>query len=148
MNPTSPDQASSSPPAQQPQTRLAAFTSFLPYGRRVTNGSTDATSPSSPPRPRTSAADAGLQEALNREQALRKAAESRLTQANSELEDLTAQLFSQANEMVAQERKARMKLEERVEMLERRDNEKRKRLERLEKAIERVARVRGMVDTR
>ncbi|OAX81723.1 hypothetical protein ACJ72_03926 [Emergomyces africanus] len=47
--------------------------------------------------------------------------------------------------MVAQERKARAKLEERVEVLERRDSEKRRRLERLEKAIERVERVRGMV---
>lgn len=58
---------------------------------------------------------------------------------------MTAQLFSQANEMVATERRARAKLEERVAVLERRDGEKRKRLERLEKAIERVERVRGMV---
>ena len=55
------------------------------------------------------------------------------------------QLFSQANDMVAQERKARFKLEERVAVLERRDGEKRKRLDRLEKAIERVDRVRGMI---
>lgn len=47
--------------------------------------------------------------------------------------------------MVAQERKARAKLEERVEVLEHRDGEKRRRLERLEKAIERVERVRGLV---
>lgn len=82
---------------------------------------------------------------MSREQNLRKAAESRLSQANSELEELTAQLFSQANEMVAEERKARAKLEERVEILERRDGEKRKRLDMLEKAIERVERVRGLV---
>lgn len=55
------------------------------------------------------------------------------------------QLFSQANEMVAQERKARVKLEERVAMLERRDVEKRARLERLEKAMERVDRLRKLV---
>lgn len=61
------------------------------------------------------------------------------------MEELTAQLFSQANEMVAQERKARAKLEERVAILERRDGEKRKRLDRLEKAIERVERVRTLV---
>lgn len=47
--------------------------------------------------------------------------------------------------MVAQERRARAKLEDRVEVLERRDGEKRRRLERLEKAIARVERVRGMV---
>lgn len=55
------------------------------------------------------------------------------------------QLFSQANEMVAQERKARAKLEERVAVLERRDIEKRSRLERLEKAMARVERVRALV---
>lgn len=47
--------------------------------------------------------------------------------------------------MVAQERKARARLEERVEVLERRDGEKRRRLERLERAVERVDRVRGIV---
>lgn len=48
--------------------------------------------------------------------------------------------------MVAQERKARARLEERVAVLERRDMEKRMRLERLEKAIERVERVRALVN--
>ena len=87
-----------------------------------------------------------LQDALEREQGLRKAAESQLSQANSELEELTVQLFSQANEMVAQERKARAKLEERVAVLERRDVEKRGRLERLEKAMARVERLRALVN--
>lgn len=87
----------------------------------------------------------GLKDALSREQDLRKAAESQLSQANTELEELTAQLFGQANEMVAQERRARAKLEERVAMLERRDIEKRGRLERLEKAMERVERLRKLV---
>jgi predicted RNase H-like nuclease (RuvC/YqgF family) len=76
---------------------------------------------------------------------LRRAAESQLSQASSELEELTAQLFSQANEMVAQERKARARLEERVAVLERRDIEKRTRLERLEKAMDRVERIRALV---
>jgi DNA repair exonuclease SbcCD ATPase subunit len=82
---------------------------------------------------------------LQAEKKARLAAESSLSQAHSELEDLTAQLFSQANEMVANERKARAKLEERIEVLETRDGEKRKRLERLEKAVGRIDRVRGMV---
>lgn len=86
-----------------------------------------------------------LQHALDREQSLRKAAENQLTQANTELEDLTVQLFSQANEMVAQERKARARLEERVAVLERRDVEKRKRLDRLEKSMQRVERLRSLV---
>jgi low affinity Fe/Cu permease len=87
-----------------------------------------------------------LQDALEREQSLRKAAEAQLSQASSELEELTVQLFSQANEMVAQERKARAKLEERVAVLERRDVEKRGRLERLEKAMARVERLRALVN--
>jgi hypothetical protein len=47
--------------------------------------------------------------------------------------------------MVATERKARAKLEERVAILERRDVEKRKRLERLESAMGRIERVRGLL---
>lgn len=88
-----------------------------------------------------------LQSALTREQSLRKAAESQLSLAHSELEELTASLFSQANEMVAQERRARAKLEERVALLEKRDGEKRKRLDRLEKAIARVERVRVLINS-
>ncbi|KAJ5250072.1 hypothetical protein N7489_000482 [Penicillium chrysogenum] len=87
-----------------------------------------------------------LQDALTREQRLREAAESQLSQASTELEELTVQLFSQANEMVAEERKARAKLEERVAVLERRDVEKRTRLERLEKAMARVERLRALVN--
>lgn len=86
-----------------------------------------------------------LKAALTREQALRQQAEGQLSQANGELEELSAQLFQQANEMVATERKARAKLEERVEMLERRDREKRKRLERLEGAVVRIERVRNLL---
>lgn len=64
---------------------------------------------------------------------------------SNELEELSAQLFQQANEMVAAERKARARLEERVEVLEGREREKRKRLERLEKAVGRIERVRGLL---
>ncbi|KAF7510436.1 hypothetical protein GJ744_006715 [Endocarpon pusillum] len=82
---------------------------------------------------------------LQAEKKARLAAESSLSQAHNELEELTAQLFSQANEMVATERKARAKLEERIELLEKRDGDKRVRLDRLEKAMGRIERVRGMV---
>lgn len=64
---------------------------------------------------------------------------------SGELEELSAQLFQQANEMVASERKARARLEERVEVLEGRDAEKRKRLERLERAVGRIERVHGLL---
>ncbi|KAK2871661.1 hypothetical protein FQN49_002950 [Arthroderma sp. PD_2] len=153
---------SSSPPQQQ--TRLATLASYLPYGRRTSSNasatqSRQSVSSSSPPPANKNVLYSTknpvseppqqpsnfLQGALDREQALRKEAESRLTQANSELEELSAELFMRANEMVATERRERAKLEERVQVLERRDKEKRKRLERLEKAVERVERVKGLI---
>ena len=82
---------------------------------------------------------------LTREQSLRQAAESRVSETNEELEELSAQLFTEANEMVATERKARAKLEERVAVLERRDKEKRTRLEVLESRLGRIERVRDML---
>ncbi|KAK5199936.1 hypothetical protein LTR92_000477 [Exophiala xenobiotica] len=81
-----------------------------------------------------------LQSSLEEERTLRQRAETNLYNAQSELEELTAQLFGQANEMVATERKERAKLEDRVKVLEQRDLEKRKRLERLEKAMMRIER--------
>lgn len=98
-------------------------------------------SPSFPPTPSTN----DLVAALNREQSLREGAERKLDEASGELEELSTQLFMQANEMVATERKARAKLEQRVEILERRDGEKRKRLEKLESAVQRIDRVRGLL---
>lgn len=150
------------PPQPQPQTqtsRLFNLTSLFPYGRRSSATPPAPASPAPVPTlaPQVSAIRVHsppgpdpeetmqLQHALDREQGLRKAAENQLTQANTELEDLTVQLFSQANEMVAQERKARARLEERVAVLERRDGEKRKRLDRLEKSMQRVERLRSLV---
>ncbi|KAI5294810.1 hypothetical protein KEM52_003146 [Ascosphaera acerosa] len=92
--------------------------------------------------------DASLQEALNREIQLRKEAESKLHDTTCEIEELTASLFSEANEMVAAERMARAKLENRVEMLEKRDQEKRARLHRLEQAVVRVGRVKSLLADR
>ena len=106
------------------------------------------TSPAPPlPTLPSSRRESDLQAALAREQDLRQQAEGKLSQMSGEIEDLSVQLFQQANEMVATERKARAKLEERVEVLERRDDEKRKRLERLETAIKRIERVRGLLAT-
>jgi len=150
------DTPRSSSDAQTQQSRLATLTSLLPY-RRPSNKSNNSPAPTTPTAPvgpslavpqspASSESTAELQDALTREQSLRKAAESQLSQANTELEELTVQLFSQANEMVAQERKARVKLEERVAVLERRDVEKRSRLERLEKAMARVERLRALVN--
>ncbi|KAF2104775.1 hypothetical protein NA57DRAFT_51579 [Rhizodiscina lignyota] len=93
----------------------------------------------------TSVREVELQEALQRELEARQQAETKVTQMSGELEELSAQLFQQANEMVATERKARAKLEERVEVLEKRDGDKRKRLERLESAVKRIERVNGLL---
>lgn len=87
-----------------------------------------------------------LLEALSREQSLRRAAEGKLNDTSREVEELSATLFEQANEMVATERRARAKLEERVGELERRDVQKRARLERLEQAMGRIERVRALLN--
>ncbi|KAI9039627.1 uncharacterized protein KD926_009219 [Aspergillus affinis] len=150
------DRSLSPPQSSHSQTqqggRLSTLTSLLHYRRPSASPATPpqapaqpvAPTPPSPPQP-PDHERIEWQNALNREQNLRREAESQLMQANAELEELTAQLFSQANEMVAQERRARAKLEERVALLERRDVEKRNRLERLEKAMERVERIRALV---
>ncbi|EGD96896.1 hypothetical protein TESG_04322 [Trichophyton tonsurans CBS 112818] len=168
-------QQQQSPSLPRQQTRLATLASYFPYGRRTSSNASatqsrqsvsssqlpQSSSSSSPPSTRAGKngehstmnplnnglpqPTSFLQGALNREQALRKEAESRLTQANTELEELSAELFMRANEMVANERRERAKLEERVQVLEKRDKEKRTRLERLEKAVERVERVKGLI---
>ena len=89
--------------------------------------------------------NAELLSMLTREQSLRQAAESRVSETNEELEELSAQLFTEANEMVATERKARARLEERVAVLESRDKEKRTRLEVLESRLGRIERVRELL---
>ncbi|KAH8652409.1 hypothetical protein BX600DRAFT_516446 [Xylariales sp. PMI_506] len=109
----------------------------------ITTG--DASSPEATTSPSTnrghSMEEQELREALNREQELRRAAEGRLNETSREVEELSVSLFEQANEMVATERRARAKLEERVGVLERRDEEKRGRLQRLEGAIGRIERI-------
>lgn len=77
---------------------------------------------------------------------MRAKAEERADKVDSEIEELSVQLFSQANEMVAEERRARAKLEERVMMLEKKDKDKMARLERLENAVSRIDRVKAMLN--
>lgn len=89
-----------------------------------------------------------LMEALSREQGLRRAAEGRLSATSKEVEELSAALFEQANEMVADERRARAKLEQRVGELEKRDEDKKRRLDRLEVAMDRIERVRNLLEER
>jgi predicted RNase H-like nuclease (RuvC/YqgF family) len=91
-------------------------------------------------------ADVELLNELERERTLRAKAEERAEKVDSEIEELSVQLFSQANEMVATERRARAKLEERIELLEMKDKDKMARLDRLEKAVTRIDRVKAMLN--
>jgi hypothetical protein len=113
--------------------------SFL-TGRRMSPNNSISQPPPPPP------ADSELLHELERERSLRAKAEERAEKIDLEIEELSVQLFSQANEMVATERKARAKLEERVETLERRDKDKMARLDRLEKAVSRIDRVKAMLN--
>ncbi|KAK7520582.1 hypothetical protein IWZ03DRAFT_326780, partial [Phyllosticta citriasiana] len=96
------------------------------------------TAPPVPPNPPT-------REALERERALRTEAESKIAKQDADVEELTASLFQTANEMVATERKAKAKLQERVDILEKRDQEKKVRLQRLEGAVQRIDRIHGLL---
>jgi hypothetical protein len=116
--------------------------SFLTGRRQSPNNSTS----QPPPLPSSAPADVELINELERERTLRAKAEERAEKVDSEIEELSVQLFSQANEMVATERKARAKLEERIEMLERKDKDKMARLDRLEKAVSRLDRVKAMLN--
>ncbi|OPB40130.1 hypothetical protein A0O28_0002090 [Trichoderma guizhouense] len=86
-----------------------------------------------------------LLEALNKEQMLRRAAEGRLNATNKEVEELSVTLFEQANEMVATERRARAALEQRISELEKRDVEKKQRLDKLELAMNRIEKVKTLL---
>lgn len=125
------------------QSRLSYL---LPSSRRSMSQppSSAPASAKNPPSPVPSES-ADLLTLLTREKSLRQAAETRVNQTNDEIEELSAQLFTEANEMVAAERKARAKLEQRVLVLERRDGEKRARLEVLEKRLGRIERVRELL---
>jgi DNA repair exonuclease SbcCD ATPase subunit len=59
-----------------------------------------------------------LEEKLVKEQTTRIAAEKKVKEVNAEIEDLSATLFQQANEMVAAERKENAALKERIQALE------------------------------
>lgn len=147
--------------AQSSLQPLDATTSLQPTGRTsheegrpsTANSSTALTSRfsflmarrGSPVASATSSTDPELLEQLTRERALRTKAEEKARKVDMEVEELSVQLFSQANEMVASERKARAKLEARVEQLERKDKEKVARLERLERSVARLDRVKALL---
>ncbi|UKZ83433.1 hypothetical protein TrVFT333_011241 [Trichoderma virens FT-333] len=152
---------SSSPePSTQSPTRSSFFQagatriSALMYSRRSQPASPPASKPMPPVTPpptdsspmRTpSRTTEDLLEALNKEQMLRRAAEGRLNATNKEVEELSVTLFEQANEMVATERRARAALEQRISELEKRDVEKKQRLDKLELAMHRIEKVKTLL---
>ncbi|CAK7240231.1 MAG: hypothetical protein STHCBS139747_001669 [Sporothrix thermara] len=148
--------AASSPP------RTPARSSFLFFGRAAaaaaaTTATTTTTQAPSHLPPHTPAPTPNpaydpdtpsikeLRDALTREQKLRRQAEGQLQDTSREVEELSVSLFEQANEMVAEERRARARLEARVAVLEQRDTDKKRRLERLEQAMVRIERLRAML---
>ncbi|KAI9795747.1 MAG: hypothetical protein M1833_006840 [Piccolia ochrophora] len=145
--PPPPLSAAAAAPSPSPSPNpVSRFSSLLPSRKAVSSPSPSGTP--TQPHPPSTQQTTDLHTALQHERHLRAQAEGQLSAASLELEELSTALFGQANEMVATERRARAKLEERVEVLERRDREKRGRLERLEKAVGRVERVRGLLGER
>ncbi|RFU76710.1 tfiid and saga subunit taf61 [Trichoderma arundinaceum] len=147
--------AAQSPPRSSIFQAGATRISALMYSRRSQTASPPASKavlPVTPPptessvttrTPGRTAED--LLEALNKEQMLRRVAEGRLNATNREVEELTATLFEQANEMVATERRTRAALEQRISELEQRDVEKKKRLDKLELAMHRIEKVKTLL---
>lgn len=76
---------------------------------------------------------------------MREAAEKKATDVENEIEDVTATLFEQANEMVATERREKAELEQRLLKLESWGKDRGGRLDRLEAAIERLERVKALL---
>ena len=145
LPPQSPVRPSSAPGNHPNRQHLSSRFSNLLTSRRTTSQPPSAASDQQGSNGHIPTNSADLLTLLTKEQTLRQAAESRVSQTNEELEELSAQLFTEANEMVAAERKARAKLEERVAILEGRDKEKRNRLELLESRLGRIERVRGLL---
>lgn len=87
-----------------------------------------------------------LAAALAKERALRAKAEETVRRTGEEAEELSAALFERANEMVAGERRERAALEERVRELEEREKGRARRLEVLEGAVDRMERVRALLE--
>lgn len=73
---------------------------------------------SSPSTPTAAAREQELKAALAKEQQARIEAENKAKQVHQEIEELSATLFQQANEMVANERRENAELKQRIQTLE------------------------------
>jgi chromosome segregation ATPase len=75
-------------------------------------------------------------------------AEEKVATMTTELEELTQSLFEEANAMVRTEREKCARLESRLQIMESREEDKRRRLTELEKAIGRITRVRNLLENK
>jgi len=100
------------PPPEKDRPGLSRFGSF------ITRKPVLSPSSSYGPTPSSSVREHELQLALEKEQNARLAAEAKAKEVNSEIEELSATLFEQANEMVASERKENAVLKQTIQLLE------------------------------
>lgn len=149
-------------PPERPSPGLSRLGSFM---RKASLAPTDGG---------VSAREHDLEASLVKEQTARIAAEDKVKAVNAEVEELSASLFQQANDMVAQERRENAalrdkikelesaevgevagsvkqeneRLKQKLEAMEQRDSERKRRLEKLEAAQRRIDRVRTMLTPR
>ncbi|KAL8715379.1 MAG: hypothetical protein Q9220_000712 [cf. Caloplaca sp. 1 TL-2023] len=178
--------SASTPPSSAPPTQLTHSQSLHHQSSRAANQETSApphhqhttSNPTVLPSSSSSGAispapSKDLHAALAQERSLRLAVEAQLTATSTEIEELSTQLFSEANELVATERRSLAALQQkhaqleedkiilekrvaerereegrlknRLEVLEKRDGEKGRRWEELEKRVGRVERVKRLL---
>jgi septal ring factor EnvC (AmiA/AmiB activator) len=97
-------------------------------------------------RSAASTSSLSTEDQLAQERQAREQAEEKVASVTAELEELTQSLFEEANAMVRTEREKCAGLETRLQLMENREEEKRRRLEELEKAIYRITRVRNVLN--
>jgi exonuclease VII large subunit len=89
-----------------------------------------------------------VEEQLQLERSAREQAEEKVASMTMELEELTQSLFEEANTMVRTEREKCARLEARLQIMESREEDKRRRLTELEKAIGRITKVRSLLENK
>ena len=136
LNTTTPD------PSFSTQSRLASFLT----ARRPQLWSRNNTPTRPPPRTASPNPNLPLEDQLALERAAKEAAEEKVAAVNQELEELTQSLFEEANAMVRTEKEKVARLEAKLQVLEAREEDKRRRLSELEKAIGRITRVRSILE--
>ena len=144
QNPTS----SSEPPFPRSQSRFAAFLAARPaiFGSRLsTNTLPQRTAPLRTPTPNS---NLPLEEQLQLERTAREQAEEKVVSMSTELEELSQSLFEEANAMVRAEREKNARLEARLQIMESQEENKRRRLTELEKAIGRITKTRNLLENK